>query len=83
FVVAYQADLYLLLAVAIIGVVISIYYYFGWMREAFFQEQSWPEDKEDKTPAIKVCLPHKVALAALAIITVVLGVYQGGFGGGF
>ncbi|QYY34662.1 NADH-quinone oxidoreductase subunit N [Ruficoccus sp. ZRK36] len=83
FVVAYQADLYLLLAVAIIGVVISIYYYFGWMREAFFQEQSWPEDKEDETPAIKVCLPHKVALAALAIITVLLGVYQGGFGGGF
>jgi NADH-quinone oxidoreductase subunit N len=83
FVVAFQANLYLLLGVAILGVVISIYYYFGWMREAFFQEQSWPEGKEEKLEPIKVCLPHKVAMAALAIITVLLGIYQGGFGGGF
>ncbi|MBC2595829.1 NADH-quinone oxidoreductase subunit N [Ruficoccus amylovorans] len=81
FVVAFQANLYVLLAVAITGVVISIYYYFGWMREAFFQEQSWPEGKEEKLEPIKVCLPHKVTLAALAIITVALGVYQGSFGG--
>ncbi len=83
FVVAFQANLYLLLAVAIIGVVISIYYYFGWMREAFFQEQSWPEGKEEKLEPLKVCLCNKVALAVLAIITVVLGIYQGGFGAGF
>ena len=49
FIAAFQAGLYGLLAVAIIGVVISIYYYFGWIREAFFshyndqsEARSWP-----------------------------------------
>ena len=33
FVAAYQAQLYGLLAISVVGVVISIYYYFGWIRE--------------------------------------------------
>ena len=36
FLVAYQAGLYGLLAVAIIGVIISIYYYFSWIRSIVF-----------------------------------------------
>jgi len=40
FISAFQAELYGLLAVAVIGVVVSIYYYFGWIRAAFFGEQS-------------------------------------------
>jgi len=40
FINAFQAELYGLLAVAVIGVVVSIYYYFGWIRAAFFGEQS-------------------------------------------
>ena len=36
FIAAFQAELYGLLGIAVIGVVISIYYYFGWIREAFF-----------------------------------------------
>lgn len=78
FVVAFQAGLYTLLGAAIIGVVISIYYYFGWIREAFFRPQTWPQDKEKQVEPIAVGTVHKVALAALAIITILLGVYQGG-----
>jgi len=81
FVVAFQAELYTLLGAAIIGVVLSIYYYFGWIREAFFKSQTWPADKP--VQPIKVCVGHKVALAALAIVTILLGFYQGAFGSGF
>lgn len=36
FVAAFQAGLYGLLVIAVLGVVISIYYYFGWIRRAYF-----------------------------------------------
>jgi len=39
FINAFQAELYGLLAVAVVGVVVSIYYYFGWIRAAFFGER--------------------------------------------
>jgi len=39
FINAFQAELYGLLAVAVLGVVVSIYYYFGWIRAAFFGER--------------------------------------------
>jgi NADH-quinone oxidoreductase subunit N len=38
FVAAFQAGLYGLLGIAILGVVISIYYYFGWIRESYFSD---------------------------------------------
>ncbi len=81
FIVAFQAELYTLLGAAITGVVISIYYYFGWIREAYYKPQSWPTDKP--VQPMQVCVGHKVALAALAIVTVLLGFYQGAFGSGF
>src|SRR5690606_23072888 len=37
FIAAFQAQLYFLVGVSIIGVVISIYYYFGWMKIALFR----------------------------------------------
>jgi len=40
FVAAFQAGLYGLLGIAILGVVISIYYYFGWIRECYFSVPS-------------------------------------------
>ncbi len=40
FVAAFKAGHYGLLAVAIAGVVISIYYYFGWIRAAYFRDQA-------------------------------------------
>jgi NADH-quinone oxidoreductase subunit N len=36
FVAAYQAELYGLIGISILGVAISIYYYFGWIRECYF-----------------------------------------------
>ena len=40
FVAAYQANLYLLLCISILGVVISIYYYFSWIRVCLFTEHA-------------------------------------------
>jgi len=86
FIAAFQAQLYLLLGVAIVGVVISIYYYFGWMREAYFRVIHMPDDAEAKSPAItrmesfRLGLFHRIILGLLAIVTIVLGFYQGSLG---
>ena len=73
FISAFQAGLYGLIAVAVIGVVISIYYYFGWIKAAFFDAPAKPA----RTP---VDLVTGIALGALALSTVVLGFYQGPLG---
>ena len=45
--VAYQANLYFSLAAMIIGVAISIYYYFGWIREITFHPRPIYSDDEN------------------------------------
>jgi NADH-quinone oxidoreductase subunit N len=50
FIVAYQAGLYGLLAVAIVGVVISIYYYFGWIRSIVFISDDGNMDSTHSIP---------------------------------
>ncbi len=82
FIAAFQAGLYWLLAVAIFGVVISIYYYFGWIRAAFFEsgvELDAPAalGRPARTP---LGLMVGVALVMLTLATVLLGVYQGSLG---
>jgi NADH-quinone oxidoreductase subunit N len=75
FVAAFKAHLYGLLVVAIIGVVISIYYYFGWIRAAFFETPviGTPPAR----PAITAPAWLGIAtLALLGIMTVLLGFYQ-------
>jgi NADH-quinone oxidoreductase subunit N len=79
FVAAYQAHLYWLLGVAIIGVILSIYYYFGWIKAAFFE--SWrPGQPEENATARPVPQPATWAgaaiLAVLALATLLLGFYQ-------
>ncbi len=78
FVAAFQAHLYSLLAVAIVGVVLSIYYYFGWIKAAFFE--TWtpnPAAAEAGRPLRATPnLVGSVILVALALATVVLGFYQ-------
>ena len=62
------------LAAAIIGVVISIYYYFGWIREAFFSHYN----QEASESVIR--LPGKrdrILLGLLAVASVLLGLYPG------
>ncbi|MFO1450304.1 MAG: NADH-quinone oxidoreductase subunit N [Opitutaceae bacterium] len=80
FLAAFHAGLYVLLAVAILGVIISIYYYFGWIKAAFFASWRLPAPaggNQPELPRIAVGLPAKVALASLAVGSIVLGFYQG------
>lgn len=83
FIAAFKAGLYPLLAVAIVGVVISIYYYFGWIKAAFFE--TWRAPQPDGTPDARpartpVAWPAGLTLGLLALASVVLGFYQGSFG---
>ena len=81
--VAYQAQLYLSLAAMVIGVVISIYYYFGWMREITFAPRpSFDEEEVPHEPWTKLSNVSllKFILITLTIISVVLGFWQGPFG---
>ena len=71
-----------LLAIAAVGVVISIYYYFGWIKAAFFETWTPPVDDKanlaNQRPArTPVSFVAGLALGSLAIASVVLGFYQG------
>jgi len=84
FIAAFKAGLYPLLAVAIVGVVISIYYYFGWIKAAFFENgrAPLPAGEADQRPARTfVSWYAGVTLGLLALCSVFLGFYQGSFGG--
>jgi len=76
FVAAFRAGLYGLLAIAIAGVVISIYYYFGWIRAAFFDPERSGGDAVRRA-RFPLGLATGVVLGALAIATLVIGFYQG------
>ena len=80
FISAFQAGLYGLIAVAVIGVVISIYYYFGWIKAAFFETWATSPDAPAKPARTPVDLVTGIALGVLALSTVVLGFYQGPLG---
>ncbi len=91
FIAAFQAEAYVLLGVAVLGAVISIYYYFGWVQEAFFLFRSInePEMSEgaaanpssETRPALHLGLIDRLSLGALAVLVVVVGIYQGLFAG--
>ena len=78
FVAAFQAHLYGLLAVAVGGVVVSIYYYFGWIKAAYFE--SWSPNPGAATSGRPFpAEPSRVGslvLGTLALATVVIGFYQ-------
>ena len=80
FISAFQAGLYGLIAVAVIGVVISIYYYFGWIKAAFFETWATSPEAPAKPARTPVDLVTGIALGVLALSTVVLGFYQGQLG---
>ena len=81
FFAAFQANLYSLLLVAIVGVVISIYYYFGWMREALFRQPNVPglAPSEAVEPPSAPTLAGRIALLLLTAATLFVGLYQGFF----
>jgi NADH-quinone oxidoreductase subunit N len=84
--VAFETELYFSLGAMIIGVVISIYYYFGWIREICFHPRPVFEDDEprknawDKIDDLGLLKP---ALIALVVSSLVLGIWQGPFGDAF
>ncbi|TVP76635.1 MAG: NADH-quinone oxidoreductase subunit N [Puniceicoccaceae bacterium] len=70
FVAAFQAGLYGLLGISILGVVISIYYYFGWIRECYFSESS-VEIQADASGAATAS--DRFLLGTLIVATLVIG----------
>ncbi len=79
FTVAFRAGHYGLLAVAIAGVVVSIYYYFGWIRVAYFSDEA-PITKVMESRVAGAGMTLRVAVALLAAASIVLGFYQGPLG---
>ncbi len=78
FIAAFQAHLYGLLAVAVAGVVLSIYYYFGWIKAAFFEPVVVVADVPAARPAPSAVTWYgAIILGALGLATVVLGFYPG------
>ena len=84
FIAAFKAGLYGLLAVAVIGVVVSIYYYFGWIKYAFFEIWKFKDDEEEEVeepqPGEFLNWPGKIAIFIAVAGTIVLGFYQGPLG---
>jgi NADH-quinone oxidoreductase subunit N len=76
FMAAFEAGLYTLLAIAIVCVVVSIYYYFGWIKAAWFE--TWRPEGETTAPvpATEPSLINTALLASLALVTVLLGFFQ-------
>lgn len=85
FVSLYKAGLYTLLGVSIVGVVISIYYYFGWIREAVFHifrvgsHEDAPESESGSVSVLPAVGGYRIAISFLIVSLFVLGFYQGGF----
>jgi NADH-quinone oxidoreductase subunit N len=84
--VAFEAKLYVSLVAMVIGVVVSIYYYFGWIREICFEPKSRfddnekPEDPWTKMQDIGLL---KWTVLLFAFISFVFGLWQGPFGDAF
>ena len=70
----------------VLGVVISIYYYFGWIREICFQPRSKFDD-EEKDQDLWLRLDQigliKFTIICFAVVSFVLGIWQGPFGDAF
>lgn len=77
FLAAFQAGLYAVLGVALAGVVISIYYYFGWMRAAVMHNP-FLEESADSLPTPPL-FTGRLLMSLLAAATLLLGFYQGFF----
>ena len=71
FVAAFQAGLYGLLGISILGVVISIYYYFGWIRECYF---SPPSAEVLQDASCSATASDRFLLGALVVATIVIGI---------
>ncbi len=69
---AYQAGAYLLLGVAIFGVVLSTYYYFGWIRAVWFVQDNEDKPRTESAFATPGCLSCWT-LSLFAAMSLLLG----------
>ena len=88
FSVAFEAKLHFSLIAMVVGVAISIYYYFGWIREIIFKPRpSFSDEVEEKEKDLWVKIPSfsmfKLCMITLAICSLILGIWQGPFGDAF
>lgn len=77
FLAAYKAGLGWLLAVALVGVVVSIYYYFGWIKAAFFDTWRLPPVQGEapaKPEPAPLGISSRIFLGAVALGILILGV---------
>lgn len=72
FVAAYQAELYGLIGIAVLGVVISIYYYFGWVRECYFSGSGAEAGESEE---ISTSLENCFLFGLLALASVCVGLF--------
>ncbi len=79
FMAAFQSEMYLLLGTAVVSVVISIYYYFKWIREAFHQDTALGDEELDNANSKKIFAAPKwvdaTLLAALGLSIIWLGFF--------
>jgi len=79
FIAAFEAGLYGLLAVSVIGVVLSIYYYFGWIREAVFRVWRSPDGNhslskpEEETFAVSAI--DAATLGGISALSIGIGIF--------
>jgi NADH-quinone oxidoreductase subunit N len=67
-----HASFYWLVAVAIVGVVMSFYYYFGVVRAMY-----WGEEQQGEGGAVVISWPAKAAVLACVAGILVIGIYPG------
>lgn len=75
-VAGFKAGLYLPVAFVLGGVVVSIAYYFGWLRAALTDRNT--ELEGEAQPILVPAATSRLLLGGLALASVVLGLYQGG-----
>lgn len=84
FVAAFQAQLYTLLAVGILCVVISIYYYFGVIKAAFFDTFRFSDEEEETAiraqPGELLTFLGRLTLLVAITGSIALGFFQGPLG---
>lgn len=84
--VAFEAKLYTSLVAMVIGVVVSIYYYFGWVREICFEPRPrFDDDTNQEDPWTKMSQIGllKWTVLLFAFVSFILGLWQGPFGDAF
>jgi NADH-quinone oxidoreductase subunit N len=86
FSVAFETKLYFSLVAMVIGVVISIYYYFGWIREICFHPRPVFEDDEGRHDPWEESVNSgllKITMLSLVLASIVFGLWQGPLGDAF